>query len=513
MGFGELLGFGAKVTVEYKADTKDMRSKLKELSGDEKKFAEEQLKNAEARNKALDGQKKGFEMLAVGIAASAAAVALAAKGIDAYAKTSEAAGEQVKKMKDGMSAAFDAVAVSVGRTVMAFEPLISGIASVIQLLGDLHIVGPVAVAALGYAISGNPKVAALLGAISLAMEATNALGVSASDAVDDELKKAGYTKNKAGDIVRIGSASVARPAAVDLSLFGEDDTGVSGDTLRRISARVDNLIGKAVSASLGVDKWSGALKFKTLKNDGGVTTTLPTRLGAAISPLGTNGDVGFGQVNQNLDAQKLGVANGGTLDALKKSLADMRDGVSRSMEKYNRGESESKLASIFGPLDEISGYRMAFDALSGSVSAAMTAWIDGSMSAGKAFKAFVGEAVKGIAIQMAMEALKHGAYAIGHLAGGDLRAAALHGTAAAKFAAGAVVAATAAKSLGSSGSTPTGSPGAPSLGGGGGAQPHAGTTQVIAFGDSFADDSPRQRQLKAARTYAKIRGTSGVEYA
>ena len=512
MGLGEILGFSSKVIVEYKADTKDIKAKLKDLSGDERKFAEDQLKSAEARNKSLDQQAKGYGMLTAAIAASAAGLALAVKGIDAYGKSSEAAGAEVKKMKDGIGAAFDSFAISIGKTVMAFEPLISGVASLVKILGDLHIAGPAAIAALGYAISGNPKVAALLAAVGLAMQISSAAGVQASSAVDEELAEAGYRRDAAGDFVRIASAPKSAP--VDLGLTGTDETGLGGLSLTRMSARVDNAIGQMVSGALGVDAWSGGIKWnKGGKDESGYTVTSPFRTTGA-SGVRTGSGIGDVSVNQNEDAQRMGVANGSTLEALKKSLADGAGAVSRDMEKFNRAQTESKLAGIFGPLDEFNAYTMAFDTLSGAVGSAMTAWIDGSMSAGKAFKAFVGEAIKGISIQMAMEALKHGAYAIGALAMGDAKGAALHGTSAAKFAAGAIVAAGAAKALGSSGASAGSGPGAPSLGGGaGGSQPQPGTQTIIAYGDSFAEDSPRQRLLRAGRIVSRVRGTSGIEYA
>jgi hypothetical protein len=171
-----------------------------------------------------------------------------------------------------------------------------------------------------------------------------------------------------------------------------------------------------------------------------------------------------------------------------------------------------KLEKMFGPISDFNAYKMAFDTLAGSVGAAMTAWIDGSMSAGKAFKAFIAEAVKGIAVQMAMEALKHGAYALGSLAFGNFAGASMHGKAAAGFAAGAVVAAAAAKALHSGGGSPSvgGAGAAAPVGSAGSAPRYEGRREVIVIGDSMGDNTPRQRALNTRRRVEEAYGAAGV---
>ena len=171
----------------------------------------------------------------------------------------------------------------------------------------------------------------------------------------------------------------------------------------------------------------------------------------------------------------------------------------------------SKLESMFGPLTDFDAYKTAFDTLSGAVGSALGAWIDGSMSASKAFKMFIAEAVKGIAIQMAMEALKHGAYALGSLAFGDMPGAAKHGKAAAAFAAGAVVASGAAKALhGSSGGAGAAAPVGGAGGGGGGGGGYQGEKVVYVIGDSFGDTTPRERARTFRRRSEEAIGSSGV---
>jgi hypothetical protein len=186
------------------------------------------------------------------------------------------------------------------------------------------------------------------------------------------------------------------------------------------------------------------------------------------------------------------------------------------MQNEQRAQRESKLAAMFGPIDEFNIYTEAFSALSGAVGSALSAWIDGSQSAGAAFKAFIGEAVKGIAIQMAMESLKHGAFMIGSLAQYDYAGAAMHGKAAAGFAAGAIIAAGAAKSLGASGGGISGGSARTGSGSGFGGSArqgdgygNGGKHTVIVQGDPHSDDTPRYRQRSFAKALRRATGTSG----
>jgi hypothetical protein len=113
-------------------------------------------------------------------------------------------------------------------------------------------------------------------------------------------------------------------------------------------------------------------------------------------------------------------------------------------------KQQSFLASTFGELSEFNAYSEAFGMLTGAVTAGMDAWIDGADSMGDAIKRTVADALKALAGQMAIEALKHGAYAIGSLAFGDFAGASAHGVAAAEFGAVAIAAGVGAKAIGTS---------------------------------------------------------------
>ncbi len=192
-----------------------------------------------------------------------------------------------------------------------------------------------------------------------------------------------------------------------------------------------------------------------------------------------------------------------------------------SAQNERQTKSTKALAKVFGPIGDFDLYKEAFKSLEGAVSSSMNAWIDGSMSAGEAFKKFIGDAVKGLASQMLVEAIKNTAYAIGSLVPGPTfnpPAAAGYFLAAAEFAAGAATAAIVAKELGAGG----GSTSSASAGKGGGAGSSAPSTlpansntqpqgdKIIVYADSYADDSPRMKTLKAQKLLALAGIGNGV---
>ncbi len=172
--------------------------------------------------------------------------------------------------------------------------------------------------------------------------------------------------------------------------------------------------------------------------------------------------------------------------------------------------AESMIVKMLGPVDEIDGYRVAFDGLTAAVTAGFSAWIDGSASAGDAIRASVRDTIKALAIEALQRSIYETAAGVAALtnpvsaptAAGHFKAAALYGA----VAAGAGVA---ARSLG-----PAGGSGASAYGGGsgrsgGGAYSGGTTTTIISYGDSMSDDSHRMRQNRARRLVALAGNVSG----
>lgn len=176
---------------------------------------------------------------------------------------------------------------------------------------------------------------------------------------------------------------------------------------------------------------------------------------------------------------------------------------SRTYDEVNHDRTQNRLAEMFGPIEQFDVYQTAFAGLTGAVTSAMDAWITGSIGAGQAIKRFLAEMLRGEAISLAIQALKHGAFAVGSIAFNDPKGAISHGIAAGKFAAAAAAAGIGAKILGAGGGSTAGggSGAAPTNGAASTVSPTAGRTApvIIAYGDDFADDSARKRAQNARR--------------
>lgn len=180
----------------------------------------------------------------------------------------------------------------------------------------------------------------------------------------------------------------------------------------------------------------------------------------------------------------------------------------------NQGDTrsaKSRLESIFGPIDQFNAYKAAFDVLGGAVKGAMSAWIDGSMSAGAAIKKALAEGLKAEAVNAAFQAIKMTAMGIGFSFMDPPKAAAAFASAA-EWGAAAVAATAGAKLLGGSGGGASASGGggrggagatAP-VGGAGGYDP--GSTVVYVVGDPYGDQTSRQR----ANNFKKQARAAGV---
>lgn len=170
---------------------------------------------------------------------------------------------------------------------------------------------------------------------------------------------------------------------------------------------------------------------------------------------------------------------------------------------FAAGQAQTRLEQMFGPIEQFNAYQTAWEGLSGAFATGFHALITGSEGAGKAMKKFLADRLAATAVEMGVEALKHGAFAIGSIAFGDPKGAVTHGLAAAKFAAGAFAATTAARMLGAGGSGAAagagGGGGTSNVSGGAAAPPPTQQPIIIVYGDAFAEDSPRRRAQSARR--------------
>lgn len=389
--------------------------------------------------------------------------------------TTQTGAERMAAMKVRFSDAMDAVRSSLGEIAVAFIPVLEALAKVAGYAAQIGNVIPGGMGTIGrVAKYGIP----VYGQLSFVYDAATgnlydkgklkALGSGDEDAI-----RAAYERTSVGLEVESVTA-VPRKTAKSASSEAEKE-------IERLAAAFDKMTRSPVRASLP-------------------------------------GETGGGDAYQRyVDAEVERLSRPAETDL----AADLRahKGGADPWDKSQR--QSAKLEAIFGPLSEFDAYKTAFETLNGAIGTAFGAWIDGSASAGQAFKKFIGEAMKGVAVQMAMEAVKHAAYAIGSLAFGNFAGAALHGKAAAGFAAGALVVGAAAKQLhgggASSGGASAGAPGGgvPAYSGGGGGS-QSGSNTIVVFGQDYTNDSARQRQQRAAKVMDDAKqatGGSGVSYA
>jgi hypothetical protein len=488
-----LLEQAAKVKIIYQADTSQAKAEIKTLRGVEKKAAQERLAEIEKGNKQIKDQAEGWKNTADKIALVGGAIAVAKLGLDAYAKTGAENAAKVKKITDGVGGAINGLLSGIGSVVVAFGPMLTAAATFVSALAEaVRLMGELSQAATGsvWEIAAKeykrrtgkdmPEMRTLTG------HARHGLYGDAPSAFGD----IGSGIGKAYGFMR----GVGRPDAWGNTL-GSDEIEMPEMDVRRKSGPA----GKRGSNSTASDTDSlvALLEAEVLAERQaalhaelkGVADSFPSAAGLQMkdSPL-------------DLEAMNLALEKLTQINALAKEAGQ-----------------DSLLKTLFGDYEEFDLYQAgmeqigsAFSTLTSGLQAGFGAWIDGSKSAGAAFKAVLAESLKASATEMLGEGIKHGAYALGSLAFQRWDKAAMHGKAAAAHFAGAAALGGMAKlahNAGWAGSTGGGgaaSPGAPRSGGGGSGE--SSPDRIIVVGDHFAEQTPRARAQTArnlvSRAYA-----------
>lgn len=481
-----IMGLGAKILMSVKYEVGDAKSALKSLGAEERKLADQRIKSAEAENKRLDGQIKGIGLMAAGFAAATVAINIADKAMDAYAKTSSVAAAEVEKIHKDLDKSMDKGMEAVGRLVVSLGPLIEALSDVVGLLAEMESKWEF------FSGSGFGVVTELFGEKKQNPTPFDYFGASAQRALfAQSAKQTSWRAMNANPEIDIDPirAAKAKAGSAAPSVYDAKIVGYSTDGLPIVA------FGDERAESFGAF--------------GG--------LSSSVNRYGARAD----SVSRDMYGREIGLDTQGPLtDRLTSDwearMAKLR-GEDTGVGSGIRGAQKTQLEKIFGTTEELSLYTESFNMLTGAVSAAMDAWITGSESAGTAIRKFIAGAMKGIAIQMSVEAIKHGAMYLGSIAFDDYIGAAKHGAAAQSFAAGAVAAGLAAKLLGGGGGSSV------SASGGGGSSPSAPnsvghlaraerTDAIIVVGDNFAQDSPRNRQIQAKRLVKSAIGTKGVVY-
>lgn len=394
------------------------------------------------------------------------------------------AGEAFKRASVEYDNAMRSIKIALGELVAGLAPLISALAKVAGLVADV-------VSAAGSAVGS----------------------IHAGMSITDDLKKMikGYITPEMAALIAGREDAYRARSAEGTARFNSDREaddaprgyGRQSQALQEYGRRQRRMRGRKSGG--GGEYYFGGVDNQDYVAPGSqYYGSVENRTDTAGRPIGFSTDLGGGSFGGGL-ADAPGAGFGGSADALAKLAAE-----------FNHVGTQSMLSKAFGPISEFDAYAKAFSTLTGSLEAGFSAWIDGSMSAGAAIKKFFADSIKAMASEMFAKAIQHGAYALGSLAFGDMKGAATHGLAAAKFGAGAVAIGALAKTMGggSAGAGASGG-GAPNVtGGGGSSRPVTSSAPINVYvGDVFADDNPRARAGRVQRAVRMAtRGSSNVTW-
>lgn len=427
------------------------------------------------------------------------------------------AAESVAATGVSMEDSFDKVKESVGRLVVAMKPFIDGLAKAVEYIAKIAASAP-------KDAEENPG--SWIGGVA---------GLGMLGSAYDDMGKRGYLADgNLGRAVVAGSTMIAGGGGnLSRSVLGDYDLDEANarvvDAKRAAAEAKQKAFNDAVD-SLGADIAAAYRAFVT-RGSGPVARAGWTGRGAGSGGGGGSQNGYDGSLSQWMRSNELGSVTDGVgvgsynpsgialpsgEDPMANITAALNSPAWKRLEEINQQQNTSLLEKHFGKLTEFDAYATAFNTLTGAVTSSLNAWIDGSESMSDAFRHAIGESLKALAGQLLIEGLKHGAYALGSLAFGDLRGAGQHAAAAAAFGAGAVVAAATAKTLNAdvrTASAGSGSSGGSAGGGGGGRDANGNggdRTIVIVTGNDIVDETQRMKQTKARR-YVEL-GLGSVGY-
>ena len=419
------------------------------------------------------------------------------------------ASEGMSKASISMVDSFDKIKTALGELADSMAPLLKGLASAVSLIADI------VKGAREYA-KKNP-----LGFV-LSVAAGGG-GQMTGEALDRAGEAGAFsTKNFAGgmasvlSLIGIGSRpNMANYGGVDGNpgaIFGTPTAAGGAQAgapmtldLRTNSTKLSNDQAKALSDA--AKKYASDV-MKT------VTDELITQLENEIE----SGDTGGWKRSQwREELRSIDIANAGRdrasdgmdMNAINDRLSKF-NGAGGDLEgRIADTKRESVLERMFGKKEEFDQYRELFSGLSGSILAAYTAVVDGTMSAGDAAKTFAKAWLSSLGQRLLFRGTEEFAEGVASAAipGGQASAAG-HFAAAALFGAGAAAAGIASHAISAPSSSGGGSS-APQVSRGGGGDSNGPRSAVIVVGDSFADDSPRMRQIRARELVQRAIGGGG----
>ena len=396
------------------------------------------------------------------------------KKAGALTDSTHTSGEAMQAMGVKTADAWDNMQEKLGKVVVGLvkelEPAINAAAGAMSFMADhLSTIGHVAM----LAVSPMTELLRLFGAFDTIDTNKMILQVVAMGGSTLEMNA---DKQLDAAVARIGAAAAARRGRFGLIAGGMGGAAGGG-------------LGKGVGKK---GKGGGATRDPFAGESASLTDALLARL-AAEDERARQQMLG----EMQLDNARLLAMN----DNIKRSADEMTAKLAASKNQIvdvgANAHTDSKLAAIFGPIEDFNLYTEAWGALESGVSSAFAAWANGD-SAAAAIKKALKATLVSAGTEMSIMALKESAYGFGSLAYGNVASASQHFQSAGLFAAGAAAAGVAARGIGS-GSSSGGGRASNTIGpangnGGGGSQ-----NITVVVGDDFADDSQRKRAANARR--------------
>lgn len=568
MSFSELIG---KALIVVKADTKQAIAEIKLLSDTEQKAAKTRIDAMKSSDEAMERSSQKFGLAAAAMGAGWAIVSSSVKKYEEHLKSLGESGEEelgrLNQLTGGLAKAQDSLQIAIAKVALAAAPAAELLGKMAGHLGAIVGLASNMLTMPRISFPGGGSLPSVSGDwLTFGLQAPE-LGRMALEAGEEFFDFGAYGGRRGRYGWERGGISGWAAGFEDRARAGErrilDVTGASSPTslaswlpgvstadeklifaaegrrdaarliVRDVRNKLENAVigvakgfdGEAVKPSAEAKEWA---KQRAIY-DAVWRDVLNPAIGATSGrSRGAAGTGALDQYGRSLtgdgltDDELLGLADdagrSGNFDQFGEyaptSLADLdrRMAAARQI-AAGRAHRESMLEAVFGPVEEFDLYRTAWMGLESAVTAGLSAWIDGSKSAGVAMK----EALSGFAKQLAgealLQALRHGAYAIGSLALGDPRAATQHGIAAAKWGAVALAAGTFAKATsGQPGAGGAGANAAAGIGLGVGAASQRPVNLTVVRGDAFASDSPRyvarrtRRDIDNARMFADYEG-------
>lgn len=453
---------------------------------------------------------------------------------DEVSDSQDDVGDSMQRTQVKLANAWDDVKKDLGKLVIAFQPLIEALAKVLGLVSKIA-------EAAGHEIGGD--VGSMYSKNSLlGLNNMGAAFAMAQSGAGGDLLREQQAMNRFGSIAqdlgqRFQSYYVdASTIDIDKYEWKRDEAAEKKAAEAALQlAAMQILRSAADDASFkGLSAFdSGSSKFRTNIATGSASGTNPYGASAIGNPFGVASgafDPGAG-VGAALDYQakllafkeRTGVGEEGLSHGQIEMIqaGQMKDVLQYAQEFLNQ-KHDNVFEKIFGKVDEINVYRDAFSSLKDGIVSGYEAMVKGNESFGAAFQKSVAQALLAEGSKMQILALENAAWALADLAVGNFAGAAHHGAAAAGFEAGAIAAGFAANALGvgGGGGSSSGKSGGASAGGGsssssgssGGSSGGRGGGPIIVYGDSFADDSPRMRQLKAKKLIDLALGSSAGDF-